>query len=315
VRRARATFDVLSGDIHSSVRGALFEDGRTLRDAAIDRLRAGQAGPWGEVYGTDAQGKVGDGFGADSEQQSGLTYGADVREGDWQFGVQAGFSDTPVRMSSRGSDASINGDEVGYYVGGPAGPIRLSGGMIFGRQRIHTTRVVALSGLNQNLTARYDAHTTQSFAEAALPLDKNTIRFEPFANIAWETVDTDAFSENGGSAGIKSADHQTGATYYNLGLRSSRDFNWQGSGLTPQGSLAWRHGDDVEDSTLTTLQFVSGGSSFVVGGPVRDENAAAVGLNLTGKLGKSGRLSLSYEGLISEHYSSNGGSLALAWSF
>ena len=49
---AQAAFNQVSGEIHASVRGAMIEDGRTLRDGVIDHLITladGDPGVWGEA--------------------------------------------------------------------------------------------------------------------------------------------------------------------------------------------------------------------------------------------------------------------------
>ncbi|MFX8573833.1 autotransporter domain-containing protein, partial [Acinetobacter baumannii] len=86
---------------------------------------------------------------------------------------------------------------------------------------ITATRSVILPGLSDTLTGHYNAGTAQVFGELGYGINAGAARFEPFANLAYVSLHTDAFTEKGGAAALTSAATATDTTFSTLGLRTS----------------------------------------------------------------------------------------------
>ncbi|MGA3882270.1 autotransporter outer membrane beta-barrel domain-containing protein, partial [Bacillus pumilus] len=82
-------------------------------------------------------------------------------------------------------------------------------------------------------------------------INAGAARFEPFANLAYVSLHTDAFTEKGGAAALTSAATATDTTFSTLGLRTSTTFDIGGTVLTARSVVGWRHafGDATPFST------------------------------------------------------------------
>ena len=153
---ARAAFDVLSGDIHPSVKSALIGDSYFVRDSANNRMRSASGetigssmqmfshGPdgtmpvcadssgtviWGQAFGAWGS-HNGDGNAAGMDRDTvGFLTGVDgeVAQGA-RLGVLAGYSRTNFNVDDRASSGSSENWHVGLYGGNKWNALRLSGG-------------------------------------------------------------------------------------------------------------------------------------------------------------------------------------------
>lgn len=318
---AQNAFDQLSGEIHASAKTMLLGDGHFVRDAATSRISAafgdgsvaalpvmayGEGGPemvaadtdrfavWGQAFGswgsTDSNGNAA----AFDRSTGGLLAGADTSVGGWRVGVLGGYSHSSFDADDRNSSGKSDNYHLGLYGGTNWRAIAFRTGASYSWSSISTRRSVAFDGFADALSADYDAGTAQIFGELAYKADAGQFKFEPFANLAYVSLHTDGFIEQGGSAALTGAGSTTDATFTTLGLRGSTDFALGGVTATARGMLGWRHAfGDVAPSS--TVAFAGGDRFTVTGVPIsRDSALIEAGFDL--HLAPNAKLGLSYTG-------------------
>lgn len=302
---ARAGFDTLSGEIHASLKTALIEDSRFVRNAMNDRLHGEFDGTdpelatvWGQVFG--AWGHTdGDGNAATLDHSTGgFLMGVDTGafEG-WRFGAIAGYGHTSFDVTARGSSGSSDNYHVGLYGGTAWGAFALRTGASYSWHGVSTNRRIAFGGLNDRLESDYDAATAQVFGELGYGIELDPIRFEPFANLAYVNVDTDAFSETGGATPLSGSGDANGTAFTTLGLRAETVFDLNGVAVTAKGMAGWRHA--FGDVTPTSVHSFSKGAPFTISGVPVTRNAAIVEAGLDIALSSDATFGLSYAAQVS----------------
>ncbi|QKC73434.1 autotransporter outer membrane beta-barrel domain-containing protein [Mesorhizobium loti] len=318
---ARDALDQLSGEIHASAKGMLLGDGHFVRDAATSRISAafgddsmaalpimayGEGGPemvaadtdrfavWGQAFGswgsTDSDGNAA----AFDRSTGGLLAGADASVGRWRLGLLGGYSHSSFGADDRNSNGKSDNYHLGLYGGTNWRAIAFRTGAAYSWSSISTRRSVAFDGFADALSADYGAGTAQIFGEFAYKADAGQFNLEPFANLAYVSVHTNGFTEQGGPAALASAASTTDATFTTLGLRGSTEFTLGGVNVTARGMLGWRHA--LGDITpLSTVTFAGGDRFTIAGVPIgRDSALIEAGLDLL--LAPNAKLGLSYTG-------------------
>ncbi|MGO4447437.1 autotransporter domain-containing protein [Phyllobacterium sp. TAF24] len=333
-----AYFDALSGEVHASLKGILAEDGKFVRDAASNRIRAAFGdtassksampvlayGPdqkkgsaafasvepatpttalWGEASGSWSDVDSNGNASAYSRNTGGFVTGFDgVIADTWRFGLLAGYGNTSVH-TDRGR-ASADTYQVGVYGGTKIDALTLSFGTSLAHHEIDTRRKVVFSGINDNNTADYSAKSVQVFGEAAYQIDTAYAAFEPFAAVAYTHLKTDGFTETGGITALSGRSDTTDLTTTTLGLRASHRFIMSDTTvLTARGMAGWRHafGDTTPEASLA----FSGGNAFSVDGLPVAEDTALVEAGLDFGIGKATTLGVSYTGQFSSQSHDN----------
>src|SRR5690606_39061731 len=107
LEEAPGAFDLLSGEVHASVRSTLIEDSRHVRDTVMDRIRKAFEGTapeetagtganiWTQAFTSSGEADA-DGNAAEvGSDVSGFLTGADgALDGSWQLGFAGGYSRT-----------------------------------------------------------------------------------------------------------------------------------------------------------------------------------------------------------------------------
>ncbi len=305
----RASFDILSGEIHASTKTALIEDSRFLRNTINDRIRAAFDGIgaaampvmayaeggaqfvpattddpalWGQAFGSWGHWN-GDGNAAQLDRSiGGFLAGADASAFDsWRFGAVAGYSRTAFNATDRASSGYSDNYHVGVYGGSQWGDAALRTGAAYTLHDISTSRSVVIPGLSDSLTASYNAGTTQVFGELAYGFSAGDVRFEPFANLAYANLHMGGFTEQGGAAALTVASSDIDAIFTTLGLRASATFDLGGATLTAKGMLGWRHAFG-DTAPLSDMRFAGGNAFSIAGVPTaRDTAVVEAGLDYT----------------------------------
>lgn len=329
--QARAAYDSLSGELHASTRGALFDDSRHVREAVTERLRAGQSGlASGDVLHSDADSgltfwlssygnwsdKDGDSNVASLDRDSrGTLIGLDLPLNQtWRLGVAAGYGTSDLDVSRRESSADIDSTSLTAYLGGQWDALSLRLGVARTWNEVDSKRDVQVGALRETVKAGYDADTTQVFGELGYALQLGELTLEPFAGLAHVEVDSDGFDEHGGNTALSGESEDDSVDYASLGLRAATPLgDIAGLPLNLHASLAWQHAFDEpsEDSRLS----LAGYDSFTVKGvPVAEDSALAqLGLGL--QLAPQANLQLGYSGQFGDGNSDHGVRLGLNVSF
>lgn len=329
---ARSAFAQIGGEVHASTYGVLIDDSRFLRDAANERLRAAsgelagqdmsvlaydKAGPAPVAADTDRFAVWGQSFGSWSDvdgdgNASGLTSnvggllaGADAAVGDaWRVGLLAGYSRTSVELDDLVSSGDADNYHIGFYAGSRSGPLGLRLGVGHTWHSIETSRQVAIPGLNESLSADYDASTTQVFGELGYRFDLARSAIEPFLSLAYVRFSNDGFVEKGGGAALAGASGDLDTLFTTLGARASTSFDIGSTVATLHGTLGWQHasGDVVPQAVLA----FAGGDDFGIRGTPIAENVAIIRAGVDFAATPNATLGISYSGQFGSGLGDNG---------
>lgn len=327
---ARHAFDLLSGEVHASAQTALINDSNLLRNAANDRIRdafgdvaaanvpvlaygpqdkirTGAVGAidavavpppamvgWGQVFGSWTNSDGNGNAGQLDQSTGGLITGFDVAVSDNALvGIMAGYSRTNFDVDSRASSGDSDNYHLGVYGGGRWGDVALRSGLAYTWHSINTARTVAFPGFSDTLKADYDAGTFQAFGEVGYRVDLPSMALEPFANLAYVSLHTDSFTEQGAAAALASRSNTTDTTFTTLGLRASTPLG-PGADAKVRGMLGWQHafGDTTPFSTMV---FGTGNAFSVAGTPIA-EDAAIIEAGIDFALTANASLGITYTG-------------------
>ncbi|RDL47226.1 Extracellular serine protease [Ensifer sp. M14] len=310
---ARAAFDLLSGEVHSSFQSILIEDSRFLRDAANDRLRSvlgavgakqssgngteadmGELAIWSQGFGSWGRWD-GDGNAAKADRSiGGFFVGADTQVDEWTVGALAGYSRSSMDVDARFSSATSDNYHLGLYAGGQWGDASLRTGAAYSWHDIETSRSISFPGFSDRLDASYDAGTGQVFGEFAYAVKTGAVDLEPFANLAYVHLNRDGFAEHGGAAALVGKDVSQDTTFTTLGLRAASSFDLGGVLATARGTVGWKHA--FGDTLPLSSNGFSSTSTFVIAGVPIAENAAVLEAGLDFALTPEANLGLIYAG-------------------
>jgi outer membrane autotransporter protein len=306
----------MAGDIHASIRGAVIEDSRIIRNAVLGRLDQDgeRAAVWGSAFG--GYGSIaGDGNAAALHHDSaGLIAGIDMPVSDGiRVGAAAAYSTDRASTSGHLSTASGNNGHIIGYAGWTGGAFDLKLGGDYGWGTIHTARQITVLG--QTLAGRQDQRMGQVFADAGYRIASDQWMFEPYVDIAHVEATSGSFAEQGGSAALSGASVTDGLTYDTMGLRAAlAGLSLEGIGIAPKIDLGWRHAfDTLKPGQLVSFQDT--GTSFTVLGVPLGTDAAALQLGFDVSLTPDAKLSLGYDGTFGSRAQNNAVRGAFQWSF
>lgn len=307
----RNAFDQLSGEIHASAKTALIDDTRLVLDTINERLRAafsgtgdaaslplmafGEGGPelaptatdrfaaWGSTLGSWGHAE-GEGVAPLKHSSGGIVAGIDgLAFENWRLGALVGYSRTDFDLGNRNSSGDSENYTLGLYGGTQWSQISLRTGATYTWHNLETARTVSFAGFADSPQARYGAGSFHIFGETGYRVDAGSVVFEPFANLSYASLHTDAYSESGGASALRAEGQTTAATTTTFGLRAAADLGLSGMPAMAHGTIGWRHayGAAVPVSTFT---FAGSGPFVVQGVPIARDVAiveAAIDMNLT----------------------------------
>ncbi|RMR03623.1 Outer membrane autotransporter barrel [Pseudomonas savastanoi pv. glycinea] len=325
--QARAAYDGLSGELHASARGALFDDSRQVRESIIEQLRSGQAGNvlhhdadsgltfWLKSYGNWSD-KDGNRNVADLDRDSrGTLFGLDLPlDETWRLGFAAGYGSSDLSIGARDSSADIASTSLAVYLGGQWDALNLRLGVAHTWNEVDSKRQVRIGALRETLKTDYEANTTQVFGELGYTLHFGMLTMEPFAGLAHVEVDSDSFREHGGNAALSGKGEREQVDYASLGLHAGAPLGEvAGLPLDLRAGVAWQHAFDTPSDTSRLS--LSGYDSFSVKGVPVAEDSALVQLGLNLKLTPQASLDLGYSGQFGDGHNDHGVRLGLKLAF
>ncbi|MBI6616348.1 autotransporter domain-containing protein [Pseudomonas simiae] len=311
----------LSGEIYPAIGAMLINDSQSLRDAVGERLRHvpvnAESNLWLKALG--AWGK------ADSRSETagsttslgGLLGGVEgALDEQTRVGLVAGYSDSSLNMGSgTHSSASIDSYHLGAYAGHELGDWRVSAGGAYSWHRGDVKRDLHYGAVSGKQNAKLDAHTAQLFTEAAYRIHLQPLALEPFANLAYVHLDSEAFHEKGAAAALERGSDRRDAVLSTLGMRALKTVALNDhQQLQLSGSLGWQHSLTAIESE-EHLAFVAGGHSFAVRSSPLLRDAALVGVQASLALSPVTRVNLDYNGQLGGREKTQGMGLSLNWQF
>lgn len=312
---ARRAFNRLSGEFHASQQTARIDDSRYVRDAIDQRLRQGIANSeagwvhaWGHEASVDGNGNAA----RMTDNGGGVLAGADVPLADQgRIGVAGGASHNSLRVSGRGASGHTTAHWLGAYGAYEAGAFSLRAGAAYAWEKIRADRHVGYPGFDERLSSEVSGNTATAFVEGAWRTMVAGVAVDPYVNLATVHVQTDAFSETGGSAALSAQAKRGNVQLGTLGTRAAWHLSKQ---LSLRGGLGWQHAfGDV--TPVRTLQFVAGGTAFNEYGIPVAKNAAVARLGLDWHATSALTISAGYDGTWGDNARDNAAKLSLNAAF
>jgi outer membrane autotransporter protein len=235
--------------------------------------------------------------------------------GSWRVGLATGASFSDVSVDKRYSGANAKTYHLGGYVGGDVGGFALRGGGLWAWTDIETSRAVAFPNFYERQKADYEADTGQLFGEIAYPTQMGGLQLEPFAGLAFVSVESGGFREKGGAqASLRTSGFDQDVGYSTVGLRAAQTMMWGAMAVTPHIEAAWLHAfDDVTPGA--TLAFATTGIGFAVDGVPRAEDSAILDAGLDFAISERLTAGVSFTALYAEKFSDNGVKGRFTWLF
>jgi outer membrane autotransporter protein len=199
------------------------------------------------------------------------------------------------------------------YAAGDIGQMNVVGGAIYAHNEERTRRDISFGTFADQLTADYASATSQVFADISWTHELAGIKFQPFANLAYVNLDTDAFRERGGDSALSAATDRSGIATSTAGLRWSIDWPENDLPVAFSGILGWRHiaGDLTPHSSMA----FAGGGPFIIEGVEMPQDSLLVKLGVSAALSNSAHVSLSYAGEFGKGIQSSAVQMNLVGSF
>ncbi|WP_337270696.1 autotransporter outer membrane beta-barrel domain-containing protein [Oryzifoliimicrobium ureilyticus] len=305
---AEQAFSQLTGDIHPSVKGELFQSSRFFSDSIIDHAtnadvtlsKTGEADLWSSGFGIEGRASdATNAIGYDTKA-SGVLLGADGEvTSSLRLGGVLGYRHIDV-----GGDAKVDSYSLGLYSSGEINVLDVVGGAVFSFNDISTTRNIAFSGFEDRLTAAYASRATQAFLDVSARVNSGVAEFRPFATLSYVNLNTDGFQERGGPAALTSFDSVDNFATSTLGLRWSTSFEGTRIPLALCGMIGWQHAFG-EQAAATRFAY-SGSSPFWIEGATLPRDALVVEAGATAKLTEQIQLKFSYIGEFGDGRRSSG---------
>ncbi|MEA1084422.1 autotransporter domain-containing protein [Sphingomonas sp. CD22] len=312
--------DLLSGEIHASLRTAAVRDVELVQQAVLSRAREHTTGIgiWGQFVANSGQDDGARALGIAKQQRDTLggAGGIDAAVGGAEtighIGIAGGYTHDDVDLDARASSARLEGKHVLAYAGGAFRGALVSAALGYTWLDSKTRRAVSFDGFGDTLRADYHSHIVHAVAELgyAIPLGGGT--FEPFVSGAAYRISSEAFDERGGAAALHGeATHQSFVTSY-VGARVATPIV---DGLMVRGSGAWRHGFDDHRYGIATLSFANAALPFNVTGAPLSRDAATASLEMVWAPSDRIRVAGGYEGVIGNQTVDNGAKVSMSFGF
>jgi outer membrane autotransporter protein len=332
---ARQAFDLLSGEIHASLKSVLLEESRYLREAVLGRLNQAASGDlaitpvadadlgaaaqarngfWGQGFGSWGD-LDGDGNVASVDRSSGGFFaGLDGEVADsLRLGLVGGYSHTSLDADERASSGDFDGYHIGLYGGTAFDSLNLRLGTAYSWYDIDTRRRVDIAGFSDKLDADYSAGAAQVFGELGYRFDLGGLAAEPFARAAYVHLHTQGFDEEGGAAALSADSDNQDMAFTTLGLRAAAQLSLGQSSVTAQGLLGWRHGfGDISPQSMFAL---AGSADFDIAGVPMARDALLMEAGLKAALSDEVTLGVNYSGQTGDGVEDHGvrGNLTVTW--
>ena len=333
---ARRAYDQLSGEAYASIQSTFINNSAYTRSAVYNNLEQDFSAAsvahglssdnvalptvWGHGFGGWTN-LSGDGNVARTKSSiGGFITGIDTQVFDnWRLGILASYSQTNFRLNERMSSGTSDDYTIGSYAGTQTpvaqGVVAFRSGVSYTWHNVEMNRRISFADFDDKLSANYNAGTFQVFGELGYKLQATEkTSFEPYANLAYVHLKTDAFSEaDTQGAGLNVEKNSMNTALSTLGFRAAATLNEQVIPVKARADIAWRHafGDDRPSSAASFV----GSDGFIVGGSSIGKNTALISGGFDFELSKAALLNVSYQGQFGSGLTQNGVNANLRMKF
>ena len=310
---ARTAFDALSGEAYASIGSGILANGRLVADALLGAGDTGGTGVWAQALGDWGSFDAAPGVaGLDSDHQGvigGVNYGAN----GFAIGAAFGASKSDYDVRGRMSQAEVDTKLAGVHAGYGAGPVTARIGGSYAWHDIDASRSIVFPTFSEDAEATYDATTMQLFGEVGYKVPVDAAVIEPFARIEHLRLKTDGFGEDGDTAALTIDEETRKLQFLSLGVRATGSAPVSSTmTLEPQLSAAWRRGwGDLEGRSSAAFD---GSDAFDIVGARLPKNALDLDVGVGLRSGNV-RVGISYRGILSNQWNSDGGQVSIGFTF
>jgi autotransporter-associated beta strand protein len=329
---ARQAFDALSGEIYASTAGALMQESRYVREAVLARLRGGYdmdadalvpsasdppPGIWVQGLGALASADADGNAGKLHRDSAGAIAGYDLDAFDvLRAGLAGAYVHSALDVDARLSHAYVDSFDIALYGAAKFDELNLRAGAAYAWQNVTARRTVDFTGYMERDGAHYRAPEVQAFGEAGYDITMlPPVLVEPFANVAYVSINTHAFAESGAGAALITRGQSLQTTYTTVGFHGSVSLGSVfDTAMTGTGTLGEQHA--FGDATpFATLAFAGGGLPFTIAGAPLARNSAVIESALNFAVLPNANFSFGYSGEIAGRVRDNAIRATLDWSF
>lgn len=333
--QAREAFSQLSGSWTASVRSAMLDDSRFVREAVLRHIGpqacqeawACRQAPrfWSQAFYSSADRASAGGTPADARDISGLVLGGERPvNATWRAGGFLGVQQASMQRPKAMASAHIDSWHAGLSLAGRWRDVDVAMGVAHTWSKVISQRKIAVAGLRDALSGSYRGRTLQVFGEVAAPLrwfgnalasvNANTI--SPFVRLAWVQASTDGFVENGGPAALNVLPARQAVWFSTLGLRARHRVETPVGVAHLQGELAWRHASgDVRSVSRQRFRDSSKQRLFVSEGLPVARQAWSLQLGVSAQLANKASLGVAYAGQFASRRQDHGVRVEVALVF
>jgi len=279
---ARRSFDLLSGEVHSSIATALSDSSLSFREEIFGRaltgfrrteMRSEQPKFWLSARGMNAKTSGSEAIAATKSNGYGINAGVTYDfTNQLSAGIIGDYQDTSLKISERASSADIDTWGAGIFLQFQQSGFNVAGGAAYQYHSIQTQRSFDLNALAGALSADYNAYTTQYFTKAGYAFDAGIMDIQPYLALSHFRTDIDGFQESGLlDAALSGQTLTTNNTTGTIGIQTNASYFINDAyRLNTRLNAAWNK-EWGDRNALRELSFAPNYPFYVVGASSDDE--------------------------------------------
>ncbi|MGE4266780.1 MAG: autotransporter domain-containing protein [Deferribacterales bacterium] len=297
---AEKAFSMLSGEMYASAQTMLLDDSRFVREAVLSRapVQTHNYNFWFNVFGAKADWDGNSGTSNLSRTVGGVMVGAEREiNTSMSAGLVFGASNTNYDVDALSSSGSVKSYYLGAYAEKLINDITLTFGAAYGWHKMDTGRTVEFGSFSEHQDADYDADSYQFFGEISYDIKDGGSKVTPFLNAAYAKLDTDGFSEDGGSSALRGDSSDMDTVFATAGLRVEAQTVLGGLKLRPNGSVGLKHA--FGDRTPETTVALDGADAFTTEGTPVARDTVVFELGVDSSVSARTSVGVAYKGNFS----------------
>jgi len=341
-------FDLLSGEIHATLRSSLLSWSDSTSQSSLGQLRSSMqycaeiktpqsteessqktqdCAPrkntfdgWAQVIGNWNQ-ISSDGNAAKSKSNTGgLLLGTDygLSDSGWRIGGVFGYGKSTVKSNARRSSADLQNYTLGVHAGkrfnwGSSNYVNVMGGLSYTHHSIKTDRLIPR--ISQTLTSKYSGNTVQAFGEvgyAMAPIGQ--WKLEPFVGLNVSKQKVGSFEETGGYAGVHSKAESKTYTTAMFGVHAQSNLDISGKPMQVRGTLGLKQALGNKEVTRT-MAFNQGSPDYLIWGVPRSSSTLVLGLQAQMSLSPNATLEAGFSGEFGKKVREQAIQARVRWAF
>jgi uncharacterized protein with beta-barrel porin domain len=320
----RGWADLLPGQDAATIQVLAANSGAAFGAAAhrldlVTRKPDAPGGAWVEEFGvyrdvketSDALAVTGGGFG--------VAAGLDLfGGGNTVFGTFLSLDSVELEEEDRQSaPVRVANTAVGAYGGWRSGALAINGAASYGFSTFSSTRRIALTGIEDELTAEWDGSTISAAARASYDVPFGFATLTPYAGVDYTLVSQDGYTETsraGDGLALTAGDAEHTLATAGYGAELSADFGFGDTfSLRPRISAGYRS-ILTWDASAAELRYAGGGGAFTLPSGLDPEDAivGGLGVDITSQFLN---VKLGYDAEVSDNATTHYGSVTFRLAF